>query len=104
MDEMSRKYAGSCIILNSAASVNYIMDYEDSKVESVEGVFQFLRFSCHNKLKKFVQVSTFGNYSGDKRDNLDEYTFEQIDPKIIESKNSIINVFLQVKIVSEYHI
>ncbi|KAM9978052.1 hypothetical protein ACTFIY_011798 [Dictyostelium cf. discoideum] len=92
------------LIINSAASVNYQMGYEDSKVESVEGVLQCLRFSCHNKLKKLVQVSTFGIYSDDKRDNLDEYTFAQIDPKIIQSKSSIINGYLQGKIVSEYHI
>ncbi|KAM9979174.1 hypothetical protein ACTFIZ_000506 [Dictyostelium cf. discoideum] len=92
------------LIINSAASVNYLMGYEDSKVESVEGVLQCLRFSCHNKLKKLVQVSALGIYSGDKRDNVDEYTFAQIDPKIIESKNSIINGYFQGKIVSEYHI
>nr|Q54B49.2 RecName: Full=Probable polyketide synthase 45; Short=dipks45 [Dictyostelium discoideum] len=92
------------LIINSAASVSFLMDYEDSKVESVEGVLQCLRFSCHNKLKKFVQVSTLGVYSDDKRDNLDDYTFAQIDPKIIQSKNSIINGYLQGKIVSEYHI
>ncbi|KAM9978039.1 hypothetical protein ACTFIY_011796 [Dictyostelium cf. discoideum] len=92
------------LIINSAASVSFLMDYEDSKVESVEGVLQCLRFSCHNKLKKLVQVSTFGIYSDDKRDNLDEYTFAQIDPKIIQSKSSIINGYLQGKIVSEYHI
>ncbi|KAM9952414.1 hypothetical protein ACTFIT_003113 [Dictyostelium discoideum] len=92
------------LIINSAASVNYLMGYEDSKVESVEGVLQCLRFSCHNKLKKFVQVSALGIYSDDKRDNLDDYTFAQIDPKIIQSKNSIINGYLQGKIVSEYHI
>ncbi|KAM9952386.1 hypothetical protein ACTFIT_003083 [Dictyostelium discoideum] len=92
------------LIINSAASVNYQMGYEDSKVESVEGVLQCLRFSCHNKLKKLFQVSTLGIYSDDKRDNLDDYTFAQIDPKIIQSKNSIINGYLQGKIVSEYHI
>ncbi|KAM9973802.1 hypothetical protein ACTFIW_010935 [Dictyostelium discoideum] len=92
------------LIINSAASVNYQMGYEDSKVESIEGVLQCLRFSCHNKLKKLVQVSTLGVYSDDKRDNLDDYTFAQIDPKIIQSKNSIINGYLQGKIVSEYHI
>ncbi|KAN0032905.1 hypothetical protein ACTFIV_006842 [Dictyostelium citrinum] len=92
------------LIINSAASVNYLMDYEDSKVESVEGVLQCLRFSCHNKLKKLVQISALGIYSGDKRDNLDDYTFAQIDPKIIESKNSFINGYFQGKIVSEYHI
>ncbi|KAN0021465.1 hypothetical protein ACTFIU_010062 [Dictyostelium citrinum] len=92
------------LIINSAASVNYLMDFEDSKVESVEGVLQCLRFSCHNKLKKLVQVSALGIYSGDKRDNLDDYTFAQIDPKIIESKNSFINGYFQGKIVSEYHI
>ncbi|KAN0021464.1 hypothetical protein ACTFIU_010061 [Dictyostelium citrinum] len=92
------------LIINSAASVNYLMDFEDSKVESVEGVLQCLRFSCHNKLKKLVQISALGIYSDDKRDNLDDYTFAQIDPKIIESKNSFINGYFQGKIVSEYHI
>ncbi|EGC39542.1 hypothetical protein DICPUDRAFT_147609 [Dictyostelium purpureum] len=91
------------MVVNCAMELHLKKNYIDLK-ESLNGVKQCIKFASHNKLKKIIQFSSLGMYSN--IENIEgPYPDYYIPPATKESMEcGIMNGYLQLKIVAEYHI
>ncbi|EGC34204.1 hypothetical protein DICPUDRAFT_88429 [Dictyostelium purpureum] len=89
------------VIFNLAYNTSFKSKYSDL-YPHLEGVNQCIRFASSIKLKRFVEISTFGVYWGSTLSVLDDY---QSPLLVSESMDNIImNGYFQSKVVCEYRI